>query len=242
MTARLAADLDNLSGGRLILGLGIGWDANEFAKLGLPFPPAAERQAALEEALAIIRGAWGAEPFTYHGRYYHTTGAHILPPPAQQPAPPLLIAGGGEQVTLRQVARHADACNLVAFGEGMISVADSTDAIRRKLAALRRHCEALGRPYDTVLRTHQTGWLLLAEDRAGVQAKLRRYFPEGLETRYPGPWRNFVVAGTPEDAVAYYQGLAGAGIQYFIAETLDAADQETIRLLAEKVAPEVKPA
>lgn len=51
-----------------------------------------------------------------------------------------------------------------------------------------------------------------------------------------------MVAGTPEDAVAYYQGLAGAGIQYFIAETLDAADQETIRLLAEKVVPEVQPA
>ena len=62
LTARLAADLDNLSGGRLILGLGNGWDANEFANLGLPFLPARERQAALAEAIEIIRGVWGEDP------------------------------------------------------------------------------------------------------------------------------------------------------------------------------------
>ena len=111
MTARLAADLDNLSHGRLILGLGIGWDANEFANFGLPFRPVKERQAA-----PITRGAWGTEPFTFHGRYYQTTGAHVTPPPVQRPAPPLMIAGGGERVTLRQAAQYADACNLGDFG------------------------------------------------------------------------------------------------------------------------------
>ena len=70
MTARLVTDLDNLSGGRAILGLGSGWDANEFANFGLPFPPALERQALLAEAITIIRGAWGAEPFTFEGRHF----------------------------------------------------------------------------------------------------------------------------------------------------------------------------
>ncbi len=239
MTARLAADLDNLSNGRLILGLGIGWDANEFANLGIPFPAARERQAALEEAIMMMRGAWGAEPFTFHGRYYHTTGAHVTPPPIQHPSPPFMIAGGGERVTLRQVAQYADAGNLVMYGGNMTSAADTTDGIRHKLAVLRRHCEALGRPFDTVLRTHQTGWLILAEEEAGVQAKLKYYFPEGLEKRYSGPWRSFVVVGTPEDAVTYYQALVKAGIQYFIVEVLDAADEETMRLLAEEVVPQI---
>src|SRR5262249_37324466 len=72
MTARLAADLDNLSGGRLVLGLGCGWDENEFGNLGLPFPPVRERQAALEEAVAIVRGVWGDEPFTFPGRYFRS--------------------------------------------------------------------------------------------------------------------------------------------------------------------------
>lgn len=240
MTARLAADLDNLSNGRLILGLGIGWDANEFANLGLPFLPVGERQAALEEALAIIRGVWGDEPFTFHGRYHQTTNAHIAPPPLQRPAPPLMIAGGGERVTLRQVAHFADACNLVMFGTGLLRAANSIDEIRHKLRVLRQHCEEIGRPFDTLLRTYTTGWLILAEDEASVQAKLHHYFPEGLERRYSGPWSSFVFAGRPEQAASHYLALAAAGIQYFIVETLDAADVETIELLAKQVIPAVK--
>ncbi len=239
LTARLAADLDNLSEGRLILGLGIGWDANEFANLGLPFPPARERQEALEEAITVIQGAWGEEPFTYTGRYFQTQGAHVTPPPLQRPTPPLLIAGGGEQVTLRQVAQYADACNLVSFD--LAGGTDTVEGIRHKLGVLKQHCDALDRPFDSVLRTHMTGWLILAENKAEVQAKLKRYFPEGLEQRYAGPWRSFVVAGTPEEAVAYYQELVEAGLQYFVVETLDAADEETIRLLAEQVVPQVRP-
>ncbi|HEX5417332.1 MAG TPA: TIGR03619 family F420-dependent LLM class oxidoreductase [Chloroflexota bacterium] len=240
LTARLAADLDNLSGGRLVLGLGIGWDANEFANLGLPFAAPAERQEALEEAVAIMRGVWGEEPFTYHGRHFQTTNARIAPAPVQRPALPLMIGGGGERVTLRQVAASADACNLLSYGAGLISSAPTTEAVRRKLAVLRRHCEELGRPYDSVLRTLSSGWLILAEDEAALRAKLQHYFPEGLEQRYSGPWRNFVVAGTPADAVTFFQGFADAGVEYFIVETLDAADTETIRLLAEQVVPRVK--
>jgi alkanesulfonate monooxygenase SsuD/methylene tetrahydromethanopterin reductase-like flavin-dependent oxidoreductase (luciferase family) len=235
LTARLAADLDNLSGGRLILGLGAGWDANEYANLGLPFLSAHERQAALEEAILIMRGVWGEEPFTFHGRYFHTDNAQVTPPPVQHPAPPLLIAGGGERITLRQVARYGDACQLGSFG--MIGGGASLDDIRRKLTVLRGHCEALGRPFDTVLRTHFTGWLILAEDEARLAAKRQRYFPEGLEQRFSGPWSGFAVLATPAQAVAMYQALAAEGIQYFIIETLDAADEETIRLLAEAVVP-----
>ncbi len=238
LLARLAADLDQMSQGRLILGLGCGWDANEFANFGMPFPPVRERQAALEEAITIIRGVWGDEPFTFHGRYFQATGAQVMPLPLQRPSPPLLIAGGGERVTLRQVAQYADASSVGSFD--MVSGEPTPEGIRHKLGVLRQHCEALGRPFDSVLRTHFTGWLILAENEAHLQAKLKRYFPEGLEQRFSGPWSGFALACTPEKAITYYQELVDVGIQYFIVQTLDAADEETIRLLAEQVMPAIK--
>jgi alkanesulfonate monooxygenase SsuD/methylene tetrahydromethanopterin reductase-like flavin-dependent oxidoreductase (luciferase family) len=231
LLARLAADLDNLSGGRLILGLGCGWDANEFANLGLPFPPVAARQAALEEAIAILRGVWGPQPFTFHGRHIQTTNAHVTPPPRQSPGPPLLIAGGGERVTLRQVAHCADACQLGSFV--MVGGVTTSDGIQRKLAALRQHCAESGRPYETVLRTHYTGWLILAEDEARLQEKVRHSFPEGIARRYSGPWSGFALPLTVDAAVAYYRSLAEAGVQYFVVGSLDATDEETFHLLAE---------
>jgi alkanesulfonate monooxygenase SsuD/methylene tetrahydromethanopterin reductase-like flavin-dependent oxidoreductase (luciferase family) len=238
MTARLAADLDNLSNGRVILGLGCGWDAGEFAKFGLPFPAVPERQAALEEAIAIMRGVWGEEPFSFAGRYYQTTNTQVAPPPRQRPGPPILIAGGGEKVTLRQVAQYADACQLGTFG--MIGGEGTSAGIRRKLAVLRQHCDDLGRPFDTVLRTHFTGWLILAEDEARLSTKLRRMVPQGLDQRFSGRWSGFALATTVEQAIAYYRELVEAGIQYFDIELLDAADVETIRLFAEQVIPEVR--
>jgi alkanesulfonate monooxygenase SsuD/methylene tetrahydromethanopterin reductase-like flavin-dependent oxidoreductase (luciferase family) len=149
-----------------------------------------------------------------------------------------MIAGGGERTTLRQVAQYADACQLGSFG--MVSGATTPEEIGRKLAVLRQHGQAIGRPFETVLRTHFTGWLILAEDQARLAAKLQRCFPQGLEQRFSGAWSGFAIPATPEQAVAMYQALVDVGIQYFIVETLDAADQETIRLLAEQVVPYVK--
>jgi alkanesulfonate monooxygenase SsuD/methylene tetrahydromethanopterin reductase-like flavin-dependent oxidoreductase (luciferase family) len=233
MLARLAADLDHLSAGRLLLGLGIGWNATEFAQLGLPFPPVPERQAALEEAIAILHGVWGDEPFTYAGRFFWTEEERVAPPPVQQPAPPLIIAGAGERVTLRQVARLADACN---FGAGrQVGGVRTFDDVRHKLAVLRRHCDEVGRPYEAILKTHFTSWLMLAEDEAAVAAKVARYYPADI----PEELRASRIVGTPDVAVDYYQGLVDAGIEYFVVQTLDAGDTETIELLAERVAPNV---
>ncbi|MCD6028891.1 MAG: class flavin-dependent oxidoreductase [Thermomicrobiales bacterium] len=233
MLARLAADLDHVSGGRLVLGLGIGWNESEFAQLGVQFLPARERQAALEEAIAIVRGVWGTAPFTFVGRYFSTADERVAPPPLQRPRPPLIIAGAGERVTLRQVARFADACN---FGAGtQVGGVRTLDDVRRKLAVLRRHAAGLGRPYEQILKTHFTGWLMLAADEDAAAAKVARYYPDGI----PDELRASRIVGTPEQVVPYYQELVDAGIQYFVVQTLDAADQETIRLLAERVAPHV---
>lgn len=237
VTARLATDLDHLSGGRLILGLGIGWDAaelgwgtNEFDRLGLPYPSTRERQSALSEAIAIIKGVWGPEPFSFHGRYYTTNDAQVSPPPVQG-VPPIFIAGAGER-TLRQVAELADACNIGPVVTGGV---DTPDEARDKLAVLRRHCEEIDRPFANILRTHFTIWLILAKDEASVQRKVARYFPDGRDAI----WQRACVAGTPEQLVPHFQSFADAGMQYFIVQTLDAGDEETIHLLAEEVVPKI---
>jgi len=160
----------------LILGLGTGWDANEFANLGLPFLPARDRQAALAEAIEIIQGVWGEDPFSFEGQHFRCAGAHVSPLPRQRPNPPIMIAGSGERRTLRQVATSADACNIMQidpFGGGLLS----PEAVANKLAVLHRHCEKIGRPFGTVLRTYTTGWTILARDEAALQAKLAHYFP-----------------------------------------------------------------
>src|SRR5581483_1588486 len=79
LIARMAADVDRISGGRLILGIGIGDDTEEFGQLALAFPSTRERQEALEEAIAMIRGLWGGEPFSYRGKYFQVADATLAP-------------------------------------------------------------------------------------------------------------------------------------------------------------------
>jgi alkanesulfonate monooxygenase SsuD/methylene tetrahydromethanopterin reductase-like flavin-dependent oxidoreductase (luciferase family) len=233
LNARLAADLDNLSGGRVILGLGHGWNAKEFAQLGLPYPSVPERQEALEEAVQIIRGVWGPRPFTFHGNHYFTVEEQVTPPPVQKPGPPLILAGSGEKRALHLVAKYADACN---FGSGHATgLVRTFDEARRKNDILDAYCRDEGRDPRSVLRTHFTSWLMLAPTEAEAIAKRDRYYPNGLneEQQYSR------VIGTPEQVAAYYQGLVNAGLEYFVVQILDASDLETVELLAKELIPRV---
>jgi alkanesulfonate monooxygenase SsuD/methylene tetrahydromethanopterin reductase-like flavin-dependent oxidoreductase (luciferase family) len=240
--ARLAADLDNLSRGRLILGLGSGWMEREFRALDLPFTPVPERQRGLDEALTIIEGVWGPEPFTYTGTHFRVEAMQVEPPPRQLPRPPILIGGSGERKTLRQVAQFGDACNVreeQPISDTAIPDDHRAASIRRKFDALATHCADLGRPTDDVLRTHFTLYLLLAPTEDAVAAKLAAL--DTTRSTSPGTRRDgklHVFAATPERAIAYYRAIAAAGSQYFVVQ-LDGTDHETIRLLAQEVAPAV---
>ena len=232
LLARMAADVDRLSHGRLVLGLGMGDAAGEFQRLAVPFLPVRQRQQGLEETLHIVKGLWGSGSFSFAGQQFTVSETTVEPGPVQQPHVPLLIAGGGERVTLRQVAEHADACN---FGEHPnTGGVGSVDDVRRRFEALRRHCGTVGRPYESILRTHSTLLLLLAETEADVQAKIDAIPPARLAT-----WRASSLIGTPAEAVAYYRALIDVGMQYFIA-FIYGNDLETARLLIEKVAPELR--
>ncbi|WP_262849286.1 LLM class F420-dependent oxidoreductase [Mumia quercus] len=145
LLAKIVATLDVLSGGRATLGIGAGWYEREQLGLGIPVWPAAERLARLEETLQIVAQMFGDDDGPYEGRYYRL--AETLCEPKPLGPVPVMVGGGGERKTLRLVAQYADACNLFAQpGSG-------TDGVRHKLAVLRDHCDALGRPYEEVRKT-----------------------------------------------------------------------------------------
>ncbi|MCA9878252.1 MAG: LLM class flavin-dependent oxidoreductase, partial [Thermomicrobiales bacterium] len=203
--------------------------------LGLPYPSVPERQQALAEAVEIIRGVWGPEPFTFHGAHHSTVAERVAPPPVQQPGPPLVLAGAGEKTALRIVAKYADACN---FGAGHATgLLRTPDEVRRKNQVLDRYCQDAGRDPRSVLRSHFTSWLMLAPTEAAARAKRDRYYPNGLNEEQ----RFSRVIGTPEQAAAYYQGLVDAGMEYFVVQILDATDLETVDLLARELMPRVLP-
>jgi alkanesulfonate monooxygenase SsuD/methylene tetrahydromethanopterin reductase-like flavin-dependent oxidoreductase (luciferase family) len=146
---------------------------------------------------------------------------------------PLLIAGGGERVTLRQVAQYADMANFAAhaWAGSAFSLAD----VRRKYAVLASYCAELARPPESILRSHLSLPLVLAETPAAVVAKLDRLPAHVLDF-----WRSSLVAGTPAEVIAHYRGLMTAGVRYFIAGFLRGPlerDETTLRLLAERVMP-----
>ena len=239
--ARLAADVDTISRGRLLLGLGIGWLKPEFEALGVNFDPPAERFAALEEALEIIPGVWGPEKFAYVGRYYQIGPVRMTPPPVQQPRPPLLIGGSGEKKTLRLVAKYADACNVNDVGntDNGLERLGGPELIGHKFDVLRGYCDDIGRPYDEILRTHFTLRLVIGPDDRAVAAKMAAI--DSRPSGSPGSRRaqpSAFMTGTPERMVAYYQSLADVGAQYFIMQ-VDSSDTETLELLATDVVPNV---
>lgn len=235
LTARLQSDLDRLSGGRSILGLGIGWNAsdyglgeNEFSRMGIPYPPVRERQAALEEAIAIVRGLWGADSLTFDGAFYSTTNARV-DPPIQEGGVPLVIGGGGA-TTLDQVARLADIAN---FGPGPAGNVSSPDDARQRIDILKGACERANRDFGDILCSHFAHWVILAPNPSAVERKVQRYFPNGLDAF----WGSFLVAGTPANVAEYYQGYVDAGIRHFVVQTLDPDDEETIALGATEMLP-----
>jgi F420-dependent oxidoreductase-like protein len=216
--AKIAASVDLISRGRLTLGIGAGFFEDEYRQYGWEFPPRpATRIRQMEEAVQLILKMWSEPRTTFHGRYFHVEDAILEPKPVQKPRPPVMIAGGGEQMTMRAVARLADACNIVG---------SEPAEVKHKLDVLRRHCDAAGRDYDTIEKTHVQHWLL-ARDAAAVAAKRER-----LAAR--GPLRGFV--GTVSEAIELIGQYQDAGVELLI-NSDQRNDVETRELFASDVMP-----
>lgn len=154
MHARQFAQVDEASGGRLIAGVGAGWTRAEFEMFGLDFPDISERLKQMDEAVAIMRGLWKPEPFSFQGRYYRVRDAVCLPRPIQQP-PPLMLGGSGNGI-LRRAGEWADILHMIpvvgkAGTTTLPEVQKFNDAaVTEKLARVREHAAKAGRPAGAV--------------------------------------------------------------------------------------------
>src|SRR5436309_726318 len=150
IVAKMAAQVDIISGGRLLLGLGAAWQQNEHKAYGIPFYTVGERLQRLDEACAVIRSLWTQDRTNFNGRHYQVSDAPLDPKPLQKPHPELMIGGAGERVTLRIVAKHADHWN----------VWGGPKVLARKGAILDEHCAAVGRDPKTITRSANMSLLI----------------------------------------------------------------------------------
>jgi F420-dependent oxidoreductase-like protein len=155
--AKMAANVDNISGGRCVLGLGAGWQENEHKAYGIEFSTLGGRMSRFEEACQVISGLFSNEKTNFAGKHYQLTDAPLAPKPVQSPLP-LLIGGGGEQRTLRIAARYANEWN----------VWGTPEVLAHKGAILNRYCEEVGRDPKSIAHSAQ-GMLTFTDDAAVLE-------------------------------------------------------------------------
>jgi F420-dependent oxidoreductase-like protein len=144
--ANMAATLDVVSGGRLEVGIGAGWNVEESGDYGLELGTPGERSDRFEEACEVIVSMLSNETTDFSGKYYQLSGARCSPPPVQKPHPPVVVGGSGERRTLRTAARFAQHWNYVG---------GTPEDFSRKVEILHRHCADVGRdPSEILLSTH----------------------------------------------------------------------------------------
>ena len=214
--AKMAATAQALSGGRVVVGIGAGWQAQEYAAYGWPFPAARERIAQLAEAIELIRTLWTVAPATYQGQYYQVINAFCAPQP--DPLPPIMVGGAGEQYLLRVVARLADWWNY-----------EFTDAATyaHKQGVLQAHCRAVGREYAAITQVVRVG-VLIAETEHDV-----RWLQAQPETR-PIPHG---AIGTPEQVAEQFRSIIAQGADRLTVHFADAPRRDGTLLFTAKVLP-----
>ncbi len=215
--AKMAATAQALSGGRVVLGIGAGWNQEEYLAYGWPFPPARVRIAQLGEAIELIRAMWAGAPAAYRGAHYQIDGAYCEPRPA--PIPPVMVGGSGEKYLLRVVAQHADWWNYTYRG---------ADAYAHKREVLKRHCREVGRDYDAVRHVIRVGILIAETEREIERVKARP------DTR---PLDDIQLVGTPDQVTETLRDIIRQGAHRLTVNFADVPRPEGTRLFAATVLP-----
>lgn len=227
LLGKMAASLDAISNGRLVLGLGAGWMDEEYRAYGYPFPSMRARIEQLEEAVEVIKRLLTEERASFQGKYYTVDGAPNLPKPLQRPRPPILIGGGGEKRLLPVVARHADIWNCPN---------NHATELPRRLAVLREHCAAIGRNPEEIEVSEQCIVVLGSDERDFRQKwELAR---GTIGTVFD--LEKTAYAGTPEQVAARFRKRVAQGVTFFPMLLSDFHAPESLQLFAERVMPAVR--
>jgi F420-dependent oxidoreductase-like protein len=229
--AKVVTTADHVSGGRVELGIGAGWNEHEHRTYGFPFHDMAHRLELLAEQLELVHRQWTEDVFDFEGRHYRLQECRALPKPLQQPRPPLIVGGSAGRRTADPAARFADEYNTVAA---------PVDVCRERRAKLDAACERAGREPATLRLSLMTG-CVVGEDEAQVRERAaavlaatgREMDPdEYLETR-----RDALVLGTVEEAAARLRELEDAGVERIFLQHLAHRDVEMVELIGRELVP-----
>jgi len=220
------ANVDQMSGGRVELGLGAGWFEAEHAAYGIPFPDVRERFDRLEEQLAVVTGLWRTpvgRTFTHEGRFYPVTDSPALAKPVQEGGVPVIVGGHGPRRTPALAARYAAEFN-AAFA--------SPEDTARHFERVQQACIELGRdPGTLVLSAAQV--LCLGADEATVQRRAAAIGRDPDELRANG------LAGSPSEVLEKVDAFAKAGATRLYLQVLDLGDLEHLADVARLVVPDL---
>lgn len=219
------AQVDAMSGGRVELGLGAGWYAEEHAAYAIPFPERiSERLDRLEEQLTIINGLWKTpvgERFSYTGTYYQCANSPGLPKPVQTPRPPIIVGGRGTRRLPAIAAKHADECN-VSFG--------TLDQFKAVMDALDEACERSGRDPASVVRSFALT-LCMGEDEKAYNRRALAMKGTVEQLRVKD------AVGTPVEIASLLGKYAAMGASRAYLQILDLADLDHVALVGQELAP-----
>jgi len=220
------AQVDQMSAGRVELGIGAGWFEAEHRAYAIPFPELGERFDRYEEQVAVVTGLWNTPPgetFDFAGKHYRLEDSPALPKPVQDGGIPVIIGGKGAKRTPRLAARHATEFN-VPF--------ESVEENARLFAGVREACEEAGRDPGSMVYSSALV-LCVGRDEAEIARRAAAIGREVDELREHG------VAGTPAEAVDVLGRYAEAGAQRLYLQVLDLADLDHLDLVAGEVAPQL---
>jgi F420-dependent oxidoreductase-like protein len=220
------AQVDQMSGGRVELGIGAGWFEAEHTAYGIPFPSVGERFDRYEEQLAVITGLWNTpagESFDFAGEHYRISGSPALPKPVQEGGIPVLVGGAGKRRTPRLAARYAG-----EFTVPFLSAADNA----RLFGGVREACAEAGRDPASMICSSALV-LCVGKDEAEL-ARRAAAIGRGVDEL-----REHGVAGTPAEAVDVLGRYAEAGAERVYLQVLDLSDLDHLDLVANEVAPQL---
>jgi len=228
LLAKMATTLDHISDGRLIFGIGAGYNEKEYIMYGVPYPKKATRIRQMGEAIQIIRKMWTEDRPSFHGRYYHIENAICNPKPVQKPYPPILIGGRGRQLTLRLVAKYADIWNWPP------AVYVTPEIFTEYTELLEEHCQKVGRNRHDI-EISMGDILHINEDKTELRRQVEKYKPDELTK---DAYMNHLI-GTPEQCIQRIQMYQDLGVTEFVMQipSLNTGDLTDLRLFAEKVFP-----